>query len=659
MFISWRRWLTRSSKSRPTVRWRAGGGSRLRVRELETRQLPSTFVVTSNADSGPFTLRTALAQAVSGETIRFNLPAGSTMIMVLSELPAVTADHVTIDGYTGQTGASQNNMPLTGGDNASVPVTLEWAGTGGAAGLILSGGYDTVDGLTITNFSGDGIDVNTHGNDNIWGNFIVSNAGNGVSLTTANNMVGGTNNPARNVISGNGGTTLNGIDIASTSATGNSVDGNYIGLTTSGGGGLGNGVDGVKLEQGATGNSIGSPVVNGGNIISCNGGNGVEINDTVATNDVVQGNYIGTDKTGKVGTYGNPAKSYGNVANGVLLIPPDTSNPQTAVGPSGNTIGGTTSGTLNVISNNGNDGVQIACGSNKNLVEGDYLGTTSDGKAALGNAAYGVRVTGASSNTLGGLVSGPASAGQAPGNLISGNTTAGVGLKYFFSGDSSRAPSLIVVEGNLIGTDYTGTAKIPNGDGVEVYGNQNTVGGTATGAINIISGNTSNGVYLLKPSSENQVVGNWIGTDNTGLKGLGNSYIGVLDSGTSNTIGGTAAGSRNVICANGTHGVDLAGTSAVLAGNYIGVGKDGTTALGNGENGVVVDSTGSQNTIGGTSQAAGNTIDNNGTSLGTWYGIYLLGNNNYVDWNSVFSNKSGWLRDGGTGNTIGGHNSHG
>ena len=53
------------------------------------------------------------------------------------------------------------------------------------------------------------------------------------------------------------------------------------------------------------------------------------------------------------------------------------------------------------------------------------------------------------------------------------------------------------------------------------------------------------------PASNNLIAGNLIGTDVTGTKSLGNRYgIQVVD-GSSNTIGGTTAGARNIISGNG------------------------------------------------------------------------------------------------------------
>ena len=57
----------------------------------------ANIVVTTNADSGPGSLRLAILNAKSGDKIIFNLSAGNEIIIILSQLPIVTKD-ITIDG---------------------------------------------------------------------------------------------------------------------------------------------------------------------------------------------------------------------------------------------------------------------------------------------------------------------------------------------------------------------------------------------------------------------------------------------------------------------------------------------------------------------------------------------------------------------------------
>ena len=81
-----------------------------------------------------------------------------------------------------------------------------------------------------------------------------------------------------------------------------------------------------------------------------------------------------------------------------------------------------------------------------------------------------------------------------------------------------------------------------------------------------------------------------------------------------NTIGGTSLADRNIIAGNENgYGIRLSGTGAtnnVIQGNFIGVGADGTTAIGN-QTGVYIDGGASDNTIGGGGMNEGNVISGN------------------------------------------------
>lgn len=105
----------------------------------------------------------------------------------------------------------------------------------------------------------------------------------------------GTNDLAeKNILSGN---TLSGVIIFGSSATGNIVKGNFIGPARDGITDLGNTLDGVDIDQ-AINNTIGGTTANERNIISGNGSDGVEIHGSGATGNVIQGNFIGTTSAG-------------------------------------------------------------------------------------------------------------------------------------------------------------------------------------------------------------------------------------------------------------------------------------------------------------------------------------------------------------------------
>ena len=169
-------------------------------------------------------------------------------------------------------------------------------------------------------------------------------------------------------------------------------------------------------------------------------------------------------------------------------------------GATGNIVGGTTVSARDVISANTGDGVRITgCGTNSNVVEGDYIGTNAAGGFGhVGNAAFGVSVdSGAANNTIGSTVYGVR-------DVISGNGASGV----IVSGSGTTGN---VVEGAYIGLDATGEIAVGNGvDGVDIAGGatSNTIGGTAYFARNVISGNALLGIWITgSGTSSNQVLG--------------------------------------------------------------------------------------------------------------------------------------------------------
>src|SRR5262249_26063534 len=120
------------------------------------------------------------------------------------------------------------------------------------------------------------------------------------------------------------------------------------------------------------------------------------------------------------------------------------------------------------------------------------------------------------------------------------------------------------VMGNLIGTNASGTSAIGNSVGVGFADSSNSVGGSDPMARNVISGNVLRGVLIQ--SQNNQVQGNFIGTDITGTLSLGNGE-GVFVQTSNNVIGGisTTPGQNpgNLIAGNGGRGVSVNGPNGV------------------------------------------------------------------------------------------------
>ena len=502
----------------------------------------------------------------------------------------------TIGGTTGTT----EGGPCSGACNIvsgnSVGLQIQGAG---ATGNVVAGSYF---GLNIT------------------GLLDMGNLSSGLVITSgaSNNTVGGTAAGAGNVISGNN---LHGLEINSGS-TGNMVQGNFIGVNAPGSGELFNGQPGsaatgrgVRINV-ASGNTIGGSVA-GRNVISGNVRYGVEIVGATAAANVVQSNYIGTSAAG--------SSAIGNWHGGLLVD-----------GAPNTQIGGSTAGQGNVISGNGQasqifvaQGVVIlGTGAAGTKVEGNFIGTDSSGGGPVANLGIGLLIVGSPNNTVGGTAA-------AARNVISGNGIHGVEI-------DSVASTGNKVQGNYIGLDTNGGAAVGNGgDGIFISDSAgNTVGGTAGGAANVVSGNGSMGIEILGvASSSNLVQGNFIGTDSSGGVDLGNSQHGVFINGApDNIVGGTGNGARNVIAGNGT-GVFIQGGAATgneVLGNFVGTNATGTVDVGNTFDGIRLGGSASNNVIGGPNPSDANVIAYNGGD-----GVVIDatgGSGNRIQRSTIFSN---------------------
>lgn len=212
-------------------------------------------------------------------------------------------------------------------------------------------------------------------------------------------------------------------------------------------------------------------------------GHGIELVD--GPNNTIAGNFIGTS---------DGVTDNGNTGTGVYVSSSD------------NTIGGTTPADRNIISGN-QYGVYVTGASSDNQVQGNYIGTTANGLGGLGNR-YGI-VFGPSTNTTIGGMAGTTPGGACTGacNVISGSEQAGILL-----GSSGTG---VVIQGNYIGTNATGTAAIPNlFYGITMVNSQAVqIGGTTAAARNVISGNDPSGINLQFASPDTAVHGNYIGTN--------------------------------------------------------------------------------------------------------------------------------------------------
>ncbi len=342
----------------------------------------------------------------------------------------------------------------------------------------------------------------------------LGNGVDGVAIVSASmNLIGGAHPGARNVISGNG---ENGILVLDLPGSGNQILGNFIGVNASGTAALSNGLFGIRIQSSSS-NIIGGTLPGAGNLISGNPTAGIALIST--SDNQILGNLIGTD------------------ANGTAAIPNFS-----GIGVQNSTrttIGGTNAGARNIISGNAGEGISFFLDTGPNVVQGNFIGTDKHGTNVLGNGNTGITVLSSANTTIGGPAPGA-------GNLISGNQSQG--LQIIDSGSSNN-----VVQGNFIGTDVAGARRLGNQvNGVSLIAcPRNLIGGTTSGARNVISGNAYGVTLLITNAADNAVQGNLIGTDLTGTAAIPN-YVGIFvqQQAHGNALGGTAAGAGNTIAFN-------------------------------------------------------------------------------------------------------------
>ncbi len=300
-------------------------------------------------------------------------------------------------------------------------------------------------------------------------------------------------------------------------------------------------------------------------------------------------------------------------------------------------------------------GIRVNTGANSSSILGNFIGTNTAGNAALGNFNRGILIVGATGVIIGGTP-------NANRNVISGNSGTGISI----TGGGSAA-----IRKNFIGVAADGTTRLGNTqEGIRIVDSSGTQVGTASASRNIISGNNGSGVSIIQSSNvtsaaNNSIVGNYIGVGISGNTAVPNSGSGVLINAATNTVGGITNGDRNVISGNSSNGISIStifATGNIIAGNYIGVGDNGTTALANRDNGIQIAGLAAGNIIGGTGITAGacdnacNIIANNGDALATSSraGIYIdttAGVSNAIRGNSIFNNTGIGIDLGGIGAT--------
>ncbi len=643
------------------------------------------------------------AGSVTAKSITFALPASANgTIIPASALPAVTAAGVTIDGGPGLGGVVLDGINVPGSSTVGLELSGGGDGVDGLAFQVWStaikldsaAGGDAVTGNRIgiaatgtggEGVTGIGVDVEGSPNNTIGGptaaagNLIsevplavlisgVASSGNVVEgnligtdstgtqaagdgggidvIDASGNTIGGpTSAPGTapgNVIDGNGAAQSFGVLIGgeTATATGNTVEGNIVGLLANGPEPAGT-VAGFAIGVGSAGMTSGTIVGGGssgdGNVITGATGAEVSVDGTSTTGTQVLGNLIGTDPTGST--------LPGGRAIGVLV----SGATHTTVGTPGagaNVIAGNSGGGISVVTAStlvtdftvtpplvfpGTN--QTATTTMSTLISGNIIGPLAAGTSLWsgGPQPVGINLAGIG-DTAG------------PNNEVSGNE---VGIAVGGSGES--------VVGNLIGTNPSGVLALPNGTGVNITGKNAQIGVPGTKA-NTISGNLNDVVIAANATVENNLIGTtslgnapigpFTGTLPEDLTGTYTTPVAVFAQAAAagSQIGGMLPGFGNVISGNPADALVLDG-AVLVQGNKIGVGANGTTAVPNQGHGILIDQQGTLGATfpggkGTTAAAGGNTIANNAQA-----GIDVLAGTSPVSMlsDSIYDNAGGGI----------------
>jgi parallel beta-helix repeat protein len=327
------------------------------------------------------------------------------------------------------------------------------------------------------------------------------------------------------------------------------------------------------------------------NVVSGNAGNGISLHGS--SGNVIAANRIGTNVSGKI--------AIPNGANGIWLTAASSDNEiggtrfvDSATHKANNPTGskGTTQPVFvvppdgNLVSGNGANGILIDGGSQNNMLNGNFVGTTQDGDAAIPNHGDGARILSSNDNTLAGckFVNNP----FVYYNVLSGNR--GNGLRIRDSND-------VIVQGNFFGIGANNSTIVANyHDGILIDGSsQKTQVGGVIPLGNVSAGNIGNGIEVAGTAAGFITFNTFGGL--LAFKGAapnGNDGLLITSTGGSQTV------RTNVFSGNIDNGLEIAGNaSGVTVGpDIIGLSTKGNSLLPNGGDGVLIGGTAHNNVIG-------------------------------------------------------------
>ncbi len=631
--------------------------------ETAHAQIPTIYVNSDDDDNylpgvscrgaNECTLRQAIIHAsgtLNDERIYFDLtnyPNGMT-IHINSALPELESEMM-IDGVADNAASCAD-----GDDSADLRVTIDGSNAGATTDGLRLSFRNTVHGVSIVNFGGDGIfmpatyignnDVAVDGGENVVTCSFIGietdgdAAGNGVGIKVASddNRIGGAQasgyTAGRNIISGNDGSGVWVLDGGSADIHGNTIGLAYGEIIPRPNGNNGIFIDGSALIKGnliahntlygvnvAGSGTIGGTSASDQNIIGLSGNGFAAPNHSGGI--FISGDYVDVINNVVSGNDDDGIQSSGrwaDIEDNLVGISADgtTARPNADAGII--ISNGWADVRNNVVSGNGDDGIVVSgdddggAGNPFNdatIIEDNLVGTTPSGTSALGNSDDGIVIS-VDDITI-------------QNNTVAANGDDGIVLL----GEG------ITASGNFVGTNAATTLNLGNGeDGIQIEGVDAVV------LDNVVMENSDNGIFILGDRAS--IGRNFIGINAALTLSGGNGLSGVRIEGGSSLVGGFDPTEGNIIVANGKDGITLNGTGATNNGirnNLIGTaGLSNNGTLENDGHGISIESGANNNTIG--SLGDENIITNNEKS-----GINLLGLNsdeNNLRYNFIYDNAA-------------------
>jgi len=343
----------------------------------------------------------------------------------------------------------------------------------------------------------------------------------GIGDAISNTVIGGAIIGERNLIANNG---MRDIDIWYGDST--VIQGNYIGVNVTGNASL---TAASNIYLILTNSNTQNTLVRD-NLVSGGDNFGISIG---GDNAEIYGNYLGVNAAGDT-----LINSWGNHSAIEIAITADNTK-----------IGSPLLADRNIANSSS---LIVGIYGTNTTIQNNYLGLNANGESIGAGHIYAISNSG--TNTL---IGGSSLLGE--GNVLAGKSG---------SDGVLQLNAATIVKGNLIGTNALGTVAVGSSKGIDIESSGNVIGGPNPGDGNLISGHDS-GIFVNGGDINNIIQGNLIGTDLSGTGSIPNG-VGILFGDTRNNIvGGTAVGEANTVAYNNTDGISFWVGGGTNLGNKI------------------------------------------------------------------------------------------